>query len=583
MTDLKKNNFKTIARIIKEIILPHWFLVFFTTALMFLIAANNGFQALLIQPIIDQTLFAQDASKLMYQIPILIVIVSIAKGICTYYQMVLSNYLTNKMQNELRLKLFKSFLVSDMETFNNSSSSKMLSNILNDIGTMMNAINILMSGVFKNFFSAIFLIGVMFYMNYKLALISLVGMPLAIAPVIIVYRLLNKYMHRNQTQLEDTLVLIDDSLRGAKVVKSYNAEDFEIGRMNASLEKLNKTNWRIARTSNIPGPLNETLIGVGTAAVFLYGGSLVVGGDTTPGSFFAFFTAMMMAYKPLKTMSGLNVRLQMCLVCANRVFDLLDRKPLIVDKADAKDLDNLKGDIKFENVSFAYNENKKALENIDLHLESGKSYAFVGKSGGGKTTIINLLLRFYDANSGKILIDGHDIKDISLKSLRNSIAYVGQDVQLFDDTILNNIRYNNLNATEDDVIKAAKLAEAHQFITECEGDYNMRVGQNGSRLSGGQKQRISIARAIIKNSPILILDEATSALDSVSEALIQKAFDHLKQGKTTLTIAHRLSTIVNADKIFVIKDAHIIEYGTHQDLLSKNGEYAKLYANQFQD
>jgi ABC-type multidrug transport system fused ATPase/permease subunit len=273
----------------------------------------------------------------------------------------------------------------------------------------------------------------------------------------------------------------------------------------------------------------------------------------------------------------------MCLVCAKRVFDMLDTQPKIVDGPNAMDIGKAKGDIEFDNVNFTYDGQKSVLNGMSLKIEAGKSYAFVGHSGGGKTTVMSMLLRFYDVTSGRILLDGKDIRDIKIHSLRDNISYVGQDVQLFDGNIIDNIRYSKREATEADVINAAKLAEAHDFIMEMPGGYNFEVGQNGQRLSGGQRQRISIARAILKNSPILLLDEATSALDTTSEELIQSALEKLKQGRTTLTIAHRLSTVVNSDEIFVVSDGKVIESGTHKKLLEKDGEYAVLCSKQFRD
>lgn len=573
----------TLKRVITEVIKPHWMLVALTIFLMIVIAATNSYQAYLIQPAVDETFFSNSTKDSLIQIPLLILVVTIAKGIATYYQQVLGTMISNKMINEVRLKMFSAFVKSDLEYYNNSSSGKMISNILNDINGMMNAVQLMLSGVFKNFFSVVFLFSVMIYMNPTLTFVSLIGLPLAAYPLIVVYKKIRKYMGDNQTRLEMFTVLMDDSLRSVRVVKSYNAEDYEIGRVRNSLNGLFKLNFKIARVSNIPSPLNEALIGVGTAAVLMYGGGLVMGGHSTPGSFFSFFAALMMAYRPLKSIGGLNVQLQMGLICAQRVFNILDAKPTIVDKPDAIDLSNVKGNIKFENVEFNYVPDKKALDGINLDLEAGKSYAFVGHSGGGKSTIMNLLLRFYDVKSGKISVDDHDVRDVTMKSLRDNISYVGQDVQLFDDTILENIKYSNQNATFEEVVYAAKMAEAHDFITQIPEGYNYRIGQNGQKLSGGQRQRISIARAFLRNTPILLLDEATSALDPISEKQIQVAIKHLMEGKTTLVIAHRLSTVISADKIFVMNHGKIVEEGKHEELLKKNGEYAILYSKQFQE
>ncbi len=575
---------RLVKRIIGQVILPYWFPVLVSILLMVVIASTTSFQAMLIKPAIDQTLFNNSTDRsLLIHIPILILIVTAARGISTYYQQVLSLSLTTRMANDLRSRLFKSFIRSDMEIFNNSSTAKMLSNIINDINGMMGAINLIIAGVFKNFFSTVFLFAVMLYMNYKLTLIALIGFPFAIYPIVRILKKLRKHMSLNQQQLETVTVLMDDSLRGIKVVKSYNAEEYEENRINKALDKLYNITWRIARVANISAPINESLVGIGTAAVLFYGGSLVLGGNATPGSFFAFFASMMLAYKPAKSLGNVNMQLHLCLICADRVFTLMDNTPKIRDKVDAIELSHIKGDIEFKNVTFGYIADKQAIRDISFKLEAGKNYAFVGQSGSGKSTIMNLLLRFYDNQDGEILIDGHDIKDIKIRSLRNNISYVGQEVQLFEDTIRENIKYSKSDATDEEIINAAKMAEAHEFISQLPESYEMNVGQNGQKLSGGQKQRLSIARAILKNSPILLLDEATSALDPISEKLVQNALKHLMQGRTTLTIAHRLSTVINADKIFVMQNGKIVESGTHEELLKANGQYAVLYSKQFQE
>ncbi len=571
-----------ITRIIKEIIWPERLKIAISIILMILVAGTNSMQALLIQPAVDETLFSKNSSKAaLYQIPILILVVTIAKAIFTYYQVVLSSLINNLLINAMRLRLFRKFITSDMEYFNNYSSAKMLSNILNDINGMMGAINLILSGVFKNALSVVFLFAVMIYMNPTLTLISLIGVPLAIYPIILVYKKINKHMVNNQQQLEIFTVVMDDSLKSAKVVKAYNAEDYETEKVNKSLLKLQNLAWRISRISNIPSQLNEALIGVGTAAVLLYGGSLVVNGTSTPGSFFAFFAALMMAYKPMKAVSGMNVQLHLCLICAKRVFNLIDYQNKILDKPNAKILEKVNGNIEFENVSFKYTSGKQVLDDLSFKLEAGKKYALVGHSGGGKSTILNLILRFYDVSSGRILIDGNDVRDVTQKSLRDAIAYVGQEVQLFDDSVIENIRYTKKDATIDEIVNAAKIAEAHDFIIELQEGYDTNVGQNGSKLSGGQRQRIAIARAVISGSPILLLDEATSALDTNSENAVKNALQKLMEGKTTIAIAHRLTTVINSDEILVISNGKIIERGSHKELLEKNGEYANLYSKQF--
>ena len=366
--------------------------------------------------------------------------------------------------------------------------------------------------------------------------------------------------------------------------KAYDCENFEISRMKKIIENVFIMGKKMSRISLIASPFVETLGGIGVAAVIWYGGMQVIEGTTTPGAFFSFFTAMLMAYRPLKSVSGMNSGVQLGLASLTRIYTMLDKKPEIVDKPNAIKIDikKVKGDINFDNVSFSYIDDKLALDKINLSIPAGKTTALVGHSGGGKSTIMSMILRFYDPSSGSIKLDNHDIRDLTISSLRSSMSVVNQEVMLFDDTIIENIRYGKENATKEQIIEAAKMAEADQFIQELPDKYETKVGQNGIRLSGGQRQRIAIARAILYNSPILLLDEATSALDPISEKLIKDALAKLMKNKTSIVIAHRLSTVMHADKIVVISNGKIVEEGTHKTLLKKNGAYAKLYHKQFE-
>ena len=375
---------------------------------------------------------------------------------------------------------------------------------------------------------------------------------------------------------------MSDTLQYAKLVKSYNCEEFEIKRMGGIIDDMYRLGKKISKMSQISSPFVEMLGGIGVALVIWYGGHQVLIGKTTPGAFFSFFTAMMMAYRPLKSVSTMNSGVQMGLAASERFYAALDHKPTIVDKPEAVAITNTKGNIKFENVNFSYIPDKIALHQINLEVPAGKTIALVGHSGGGKSTLMNMILRFYDPTEGRILLDGHDIKDLTIKSLRGSMAVVNQEVMLFDDTVLENIRYGKENATEEEIIKAALLAEADGFIKELPNGYSTAIGQNGIRLSGGQRQRIAIARAILYNAPILLLDEATSALDPISENAIKKALNTLMEGKTTIVIAHRLSTVIHADCIYVISEGKVIESGKHQELIDKDGHYAHLYSKQFE-
>jgi subfamily B ATP-binding cassette protein MsbA len=375
---------------------------------------------------------------------------------------------------------------------------------------------------------------------------------------------------------------MSDTLQYSKLVKAYHCEEFEISRMSKIIESIYRVGKKISRISLVSSPFMESLAGFGVAAVIWYGGNQVISGKTTPGAFFSFFTAMMMAYRPLKSLSGMNSSVQMGLAGATRLYKMLDEKPQIVDKPSAIDLKTVKGNIEFDKVSFSYIADKIALDNISFKVEAGTSVALVGHSGGGKSTIMSMILRFYDPTHGKIMLDGNDISDLTLKSLRNSMSVVNQEVMLFDDTILENIRYGKLDASEEQIINAAKIAEADEFIQELPEKYQSRVGQNGIRLSGGQRQRIAIARAILYDAPILLLDEATSSLDPISEKLIKDAINSLMKGRTSIIIAHRLSTIIHCDKIVVISNGRVIEEGSHKELIAKNGAYANLYLKQFE-
>jgi len=425
-------------------------------------------------------------------------------------------------------------------------------------------------------------VAVMFNQSLELSLVAFIGFPLAVYPIYKLGRKLRNLSFKNQEMAGKFNSQMSDTLQYSKLVKAYHCEEFEVKRMSLIIDSIYKMGKKLSRISLISSPFVESLAGFGVAAVIWYGGHQVISGATTPGAFFSFFTAMMMAYRPLKAVSGMNSSVQMGLASASRLYALLDEKPKIFDKPNAIDLKEVKGDVEFENVQFSYDENKITLDNLNFKVKAGQSVALVGHSGGGKSTIMSMILRFYDPNSGSIKLDGHNISDLTLKSLRSSMSVVNQEVMLFDDTILEYIRYGKVDATEEQILKAAKMAEADEFIQELPEKYHSRVGQNGIRLSGGQRQRIAIARAILYDAPILLLDEATSSLDPISEKLIKDALNSLMKNRTSIIIAHRLSTIIHCDKIIVIANGRVIEEGSHKELLEKNGAYSNLYLKQFE-
>jgi len=548
---------------------------------MLVIAGTTSFHAWLIKPALDSVFVEKNTTALIF-IPIIVLIVTVIKGFATYYQLLTMNLLTMRITSDMRLRLYEHFIRSDIAKLHSKSSGDMIASIINEISSVVGLISTAMNGFVKQFFTLGALILVMFNQSVELSLVAFIGFPLAAYPIYRIGKRLRNLSYKNQEIASKFNSQMSDTLQYSKLVKAYHCEDFEVKRMGLIVESAFKMAKKISRISLISSPFVESLAGIGVAAVIWYGGHQVITGQTTPGAFFSFFAAMMMAYKPLKSVSNMNTGVQMGLAATTRLYKLLDEKPEINDKPNALDLQNIKGDIEFSQVCFSYIEGKQALNEINFKIPAGKTVALVGHSGGGKSTIMSMILRFYDPSSGVIKLDGHDIKDISIKSLRSSMSVVNQEVMLFDDTVLENIRYGKVDATEEQIIQAAKLAEADEFIQELPEKYHSKVGQNGIRLSGGQRQRIAIARAILYDAPILLLDEATSALDPISEKLIKDALAKLMKNRTSLVIAHRLSTVIHCDKIIVISHGQVVEEGTHQELLDKNGMYANLYLKQFE-
>jgi len=570
-----------VKRLAKEYIVIHWRTFLTSIALMLVIAGTTSFHAWLIKPALDSVFVEKNTTALIF-IPIIVLIVTVIKGFATYYQLLTMNLLTMRITSDMRLRLYEHFIRSDIAKLHSKSSGDMIASIINEISSVVGLISTAMNGFVKQFFTLGALILVMFNQSVELSLVAFIGFPLAAYPIYRIGKRLRNLSYKNQEIASKFNSQMSDTLQYSKLVKAYHCEDFEVKRMGLIVESAFKMAKKISRISLISSPFVESLAGIGVAAVIWYGGHQVITGQTTPGAFFSFFAAMMMAYKPLKSVSNMNTGVQMGLAATTRLYKLLDEKPEINDKPNALDLQNIKGDIEFSQVCFSYIEGKQALNEINFKIPAGKTVALVGHSGGGKSTIMSMILRFYDPSSGVIKLDGHDIKDISIKSLRSSMSVVNQEVMLFDDTVLENIRYGKVDATEEQIIQAAKLAEADEFIQELPEKYHSKVGQNGIRLSGGQRQRIAIARAILYDAPILLLDEATSALDPISEKLIKDALAKLMKNRTSLVIAHRLSTVIHCDKIIVISHGQVVEEGTHQELLDKNGMYANLYLKQFE-
>ncbi len=570
-----------IKRISREYIYPHWKILSISVVLMLVIAGTTSFHAWLIKPALDSVFVEKDYHALIY-IPIIVLIVTFVKGFATYFQLLTMNYLNLRVTSEMRIRLYRHFITSDISKLHSKSSGDMIASIIGEIGAVVNLISISLNGFVKQLLTIIALVVVMFNQSLELSLVAFIGFPLAVYPIYKLGKKLRNLSFKNQEMAGKFNSQMSDTLQYSKLVKAYHCEEFEVKRMSLIIDSIYKMGKKLSRISLISSPFVESLAGFGVAAVIWYGGHQVISGTTTPGAFFSFFAAMMMAYRPLKAVSGMNSSVQMGLAAASRLYTLLDEKPKIFDKPNAIDLKEVKGDVEFENVQFSYDENKITLDNVNFKVKAGQSVALVGHSGGGKSTIMSMILRFYDPNLGSIKLDGHNISDLTLKSLRSSMSVVNQEVMLFDDTILENIRYGKVDATEEQILRASKMAEADEFIQELPEKYNSRVGQNGIRLSGGQRQRIAIARAILYDAPILLLDEATSSLDPISEKLIKDALNSLMKNRTSIIIAHRLSTIIHCDKIVVIANGRVVEEGSHRELLEKNGAYSNLYLKQFE-
>jgi len=548
--------------------------------MLFVSAATSG-SAFLVKPVLDDVFFKKDLIMLKL-IPLAIVALFMLKGLFDYGQAYLMSYVGQRIIADLREKIYNHLQSLSLSFFTRNPTGTLMSRITNDVSMVQGAVTDAVTGLLKDFFTIIGLVAVVFYRDWRLAIVALVVFPVAVYPIVKFGKKLRSYSVRSQTAMGDISTILLETISGNRIVKAFNMEDYERKRFARENRKLFGISMKSVRVRAISHPLMEFLGGLGIAFIVFYGGYNVIKGVATPGTFFSFLAALLMLYEPVKRLSGVNNAVQQGLAAASRIFEVLDTVPEIGNKPMAKLLSFVSKGIDYENVSFKYEEDW-VLKNINLHIKTGEVVAFVGSSGGGKTTLVNLLPRFYDVSSGKVLIDGWDIRDVTVESLRGMIGIVTQQTILFNDTVRNNIAYGKINEPFEEIVKAAKAAYAHGFIQNLPNGYDTVIGEQGVKLSGGERQRISIARALLKNAPILILDEATSSLDSESEIEVQKALEFLMQSRTTLVIAHRLSTIRKADRIVVISDGVVVEEGTHEELLEREGEYKKLYLLQFMD
>ncbi len=578
--DLSASSIQLLRRLLRAYVLRHKPKLILAVACMLVAAACTATYAWLMQPALDEIFINKDEDKLLL-IPIAIIFIALLNGVATFGQTMLMRYIGQRTIADMQLDLFAHLMRADLGTFHDQASGRLISRFTNDIQMMRHSISNVLTGLARESLTMIFLVGVMINASWQLSLIALVAFPLAIFPIARLGRRMRKLSDNTQSELGEFTAQLDESFQGVRVVKAYGREEFELTRARSAIERLFTLYFKAARVQAAASPMMETLGGFAVAAVIWYGGYKVINDVTTPGAFFSFMTAMLMAYKPVKSLASLNTHLQEGMAAANRFFSVLDQPPVIHDAHDAAPLKVSQGALSLQQVTFRYGENEAGVADIDLEVPAGSTVALVGPSGSGKSTLINLILRFYDVESGRISIDGQDIRQVTLASLRGHIALVSQEVVLFDDTVRANIAYGRLDASDDEIIEVAKRADAHAFIMQLPKGYDTLIGPHGVKLSGGQRQRLSIARAMLKDAPILLLDEATSSLDSESERSVQHALEALMRQRTTLVIAHRLSTVRHADVIYVLEGGRIVESGAHEALLARRGRYHQLYQLQF--
>ncbi len=547
---------------------------------MVLAAGATAALAYLMEPVLDEIFLEKDRTLLVV-VPVAVIVITLIRGVATYGQGVLMAFVGQRVIADLQSRVFAHILRFDLAFFQDTASGKLVSRLTNDINMMRNAVSNALTGMVKDSLTLLFLVGVMFEKDWKLALIACVVFPIAIYPIAKLGRRMRKVSTSALNELGLFTARLNEAFQGARHVKAYNREDFEAEKTDRLIENVFRLVFKSHRVRAIASPLMETLGGIFVAVLILYGGWQVIEGALTPGAFFAFVTAMLLAYRPLKALANLNTSLQEGLAASQRVFDLLDTEPRIAEAPDARPLRVAGGAVALEGVRFTYPNGAPALHDLSLDIPAGETIALVGPSGAGKSTVLNLIPRFYDVDEGAVRIDGCDVREATVESVRDAVALVSQEAVLFDDSVRANIAYGRIEASDQDIVAAARAAGADSFIRELPDGYDTVIGEHGVKLSGGQRQRLSIARAMLKDAPILLLDEATSALDAEAERQVQEALRSLMKGRTTLVIAHRLSTVQDASRIYVLEGGRLAEAGTHRSLLAAGGVYARLHAMQF--
>ncbi len=574
------SNIEIIKRLYKDYTITHYKKIILAIFFSILVAGSTSAIAYLLDPAIEKIFINQDTT-LMYIIPLVIMFVFFLKGISLYMARVIMIRVSQELKAGVQKDMMRSLISTDTKFIDGIHTGKFVSNLTLDVSLLVSLISTALLNIFKDTLSLIGLLGVMFFQNWKLSLIAIIMIPLAT----VVARSLGKRINKATKQTMDTSALFTSRLveifKNHRIIKSFQAEKFERNRSSKDIENLKEKAIKMTEIFTRNTPIMETLTGIMIGILIFYSGILIKNDELEVNNFFSFLAAMMLAYQPVRSLAGLNIAINQGVSAARRVLPIIDRKSEIKDDVNLPDLKINKADIKFIDVNFSYDEKEKsALKTANLTMEGGKMTALIGLSGAGKSTILNLIPRFYDCISGNILIDNQSIYEKNLYSLRKNISLVSQDTTLFDDTVKNNIKYANFDATDDQIFESAKNSFAHEFIEKLPNKYETLIGENGVRLSGGEKQRLSIARAMLKKSPIILLDEATSSLDAETENKIQIAIKELTKNKTTVVIAHRLSTILNANRIYVIHNGEILENGDHETLLKISETYKNFYEKQ---
>ena len=574
-------NFDVLKRFYNQYAKRHLKKIFIAVFFSVIVAGSTSSIAWLLDPAIEK-LFINKDQTLIYLIPIFIVVAFTTKGLSLYTAKVLLINVAEEVKKSIQSDMIKALIKSDTKFIESKHSGKYISNLNFDVELIKNVLSINLLNLIKDSLTLCGLLGVMFYQNWKLSLVAIIMIPLAS----IAAKSLGKRMGKVSTQAQERSGFLNKHLveifKNHKLIKIFQKENFESNRSDELISnlanKVKKINTVYVRST----PIMETLTGIMIAFLIFYSGRLIMSEELEINNFFSFLAAMMLAYQPVRSLATLNIGIQQGISAGKRIIPILDIKNEITNKEECDPIKLSKGEIVFNNVNFSYlkDAEQKTLKSVNISIEGGKISAFVGHSGAGKSTLLNLIPRFYDPDSGEIKIDNQSIHNVKLKSLRENISIVSQDTTLFDDTVINNIKYANLDATDNEVFEAAELAYATEFISKLKDGYNTVIGENGVRLSGGEKQRLSIARAILKKTKIILLDEATSSLDAETESKIQKAINHLTKDKTSLIIAHRLSTILNSDKIFVLDQGQVIDQGNHDDLIKKSIIYKNFYEKQ---